>query len=220
MMLQDSVSGVRVCAEIASWKDTPPAILDRIWSDLPERRARWHRPAPAGLDPGRDSGVPQNRPFAPAAGRGFTASSGRSGNSASARTSCARSSPKASGLPRNPGRGAFRFDVTDQVLRPRDDHEGRSRDQGGRCPGRPPRACQSGGEPGPDVRSGRTGRHPTARSPRAALRSGPWHLAAGFCVRTSDTELTRELEDRSRPGVGRSPGGARAARIVPSRHPE
>jgi predicted Fe-S protein YdhL (DUF1289 family) len=195
----DDTSGICVgCArsreEIACWKDAPSAILERIWSDLPERRARLgiglHRLAWT-----RDEILAFiSETFRPGDGTWVHGIFGAVGEFCIGKNETCEVVAEGERITAQTERGAFRIDVTDQV-----------------------RALSMTMKVGAVTREvivlavprGRVSRAAnqglTALGPdRDAIRShernerlfdlGLGTLAAGFCVRTSDLELTRELE--------------------------
>ena len=195
----DDSSGICVgCArsrdEIACWKDAPSAILERIWSDLPVRRARL--------------GIGLHRlAWTQDAILAFIAETFRAGDGTwvhgifgAVGEFCMGANEKCEivtegeRITAQTERGGIRFNVTDQVRAlsmtmkvgamakevvvlaiPR---------------GRVIRAANQGlTHLGPD----RDAIRPHERDERL-YDFGLGTLAAGFCVRTSDPELTRELE--------------------------
>ena len=220
----DDASGLcigcaRSRAEIASWKDTPPAILERIWSDLPERRARL------GIGLHRLAWTQDTiraflmETFRAGGGTWVHGLFGAVGEFCIGRDEPCAIVAKGERITAQTGRGAIRFDVTDQVRAlamttkvgtatkevvvlavPR---------------GRVSRAANRGltalGPDGDAIR-------PHEREERLydlGLRA----QAAGFCVRTSDPELTRELEDCVGQGWAELLArlGGRIVRVSPSR---
>jgi predicted Fe-S protein YdhL (DUF1289 family) len=197
----DEASGIcvgcaRSRAEIASWKDAPPAIRERIWTELPERRTRlgiglhrlaWTQDAIQAFIKGT---------FRAGGGTWVHGIFGAVGEFCIGPDDACEIVAEGERITAQTGRGAIRFDVTDQV-----------------------RALAMTTKVGAATRDvivlatprGHLGRAAnqglTALGPdRGAIRSrereerlydlGLGASAAGFCVRTSDTELARELEDR------------------------
>ena len=254
----DDASGLcigcaRSRAEIASWKDTPPAILERIWSDLPERRARL------GIGLHRLAWTQDTiraflmETFRAGGGTWVHGLFGAVGEFCIGRDEPYAIVAEGERITAQTGRGAIRFDVTDQVRAlamttkvgtatkevvvlavPR---------------GRVSRAANRGltalGPDGDAIRPhereerlydlglagklhiGRKSKVPkeirtcqvTPRAIRVyGLNTISWQ-AAGFCVRTSDPELTRELEDCVGQGWAELLArlGGRIVRVSPSR---
>jgi predicted Fe-S protein YdhL (DUF1289 family) len=220
----DDASGIcvgcaRSSAEIASWKDAPSAILERIWSELPERRSRlgiglhrlgWTWDAILAFI---------SETFRAGGGTWVHGVFGAVAEFCIGPDEACDIVAEGKRIDAVTGRGAIHFDVTDQVRAlamttkvgtatkevvvlavPR---------------GRVSRSANEGlAALGPD---------------RAAIRSGDREgrlydfglgaRAAGFCVRTSDPDLTRELDDCIGQGwadlLARL--GGRIVRVSPSR---
>jgi predicted Fe-S protein YdhL (DUF1289 family) len=195
----DDTSGICIgCArsrdEIAFWKDAPVAVLDRIWSDLPRRRARlgiglhrlaWTQDAILAF-------IAET--FRAGDGTWVHGVFGAVGEFCIGANEACEIEKEGERITAQTTRGAIRFDVTDQVRAlsmtttlgsvakeiivlavPR---------------GRVSRAANQG----------LTALGPDAGAIRSNERDEPLYdlglgtPAAGFCVRTSHPELTRELE--------------------------
>ncbi len=195
----DDSSGICVgCArsrqEIACWKDAPSAILEQIWSDLPQRRARL------GIGLHRLAWTQHEilafirETFRAGNGTWVHGIFGAVGEFCIGLQEMCEIVTRGDRITAQTERGAIRFDVTDQV-----------------------RALSMTMKVGavakevvvlavPRGRVSRAANHSlTELGPdRDAIRShepderlfdlGLGTLAAGFCVRTSDPDLTRELE--------------------------